>query len=157
MLSSRTLLFPVEAQGSSVCYHNCLLGNLIDSPCFLSVTLPPVKLLMPDHTPLLVSPPHFSSFSSSTFSWCQCSDVVPSVSLLLSKSITVAFPTGFYSWCWLSYHPVITLPLLLPPCQLPPPSSSCWGRSATTTGASPSAWQGTPSPGYSGTTRTNFS
>lgn len=61
----------------------------------------------------------------------------------------LVFPPGVY----FSYHPVITLPLLLPPCQLPPPSSSCWGQSRTTTGASRSAWQGTPSLSCSGTTR----
>lgn len=63
--------------------------------------------------------------------------------------LLLAFPLR----CFTSYHPLITLPLLLPPCQLPPPSSSCWGQSRTITGASPSAWRGTPSPSCSGTTR----
>lgn len=39
--------------------------------------------------------------------------------------------------------------------QLPPPSSSCWSHSRTTTGAFPLAWRETRSPSCSGTTKTS--
>lgn len=133
-LSPGLCYFQRDPRGSSVCYHYCLWANRIDSPCFLSTTLPPVKLLVPRH----ISP----HSPSATFSRCQCSNVVRSVSPLSSDCITL-FCSSYELFTPGVDFPILPFVLLLPPpppaCQSPPPSRSCRGPSATTTGASPSA------------------